>query len=135
MMTSDEFVARAVGLPWRRWRSDWQGADCYGMLLLYWREVLGVDLGGVPQTDIASGFAAAAGWVECEPCDGAVAFMAFEAGAPTHCGVLLPGDRLLHAQEGRIRPEDGSTRVTRLAAMRRLCPDIRFFRRAEVGPC
>lgn len=127
-MTADEFAARAVGLPWVRWRSDWQACDCYGLVLLYWREVLGLELGAVPRTSISDGFHGGAGsaWAECGPEPGASAWMAWRDGAPTHCGVLLLGGQLLHAQEG---PEGaGSVRITRLAAMHRLHPDIRFYK-------
>lgn len=130
-MTADEFARRAVGLPWVRWRSDWQALDCFGLLVLYFREVIGVDLGPVPQTDIAAGFHAARGWAECGPEPGVTAFMAWRDGAPTHCGMLLPGGLLLHAEGS---PEaGGSVRATRLAAMQRLYKDIRFYRYAT--PC
>lgn len=127
-MTPQQFADRAVGVPWRRWRSDWHGMDCYGLIVLYWREVLGVDLGDVPQTDIAAGFAAAQDWHECGPEPGASAWMSFVDGAPTHCGVLLPGGMLLHAEGDVDRP--GSVRVTRLVVIARLFPDLRFYRYA-----
>ena len=117
-----------VGKPWRRWASDFDACNCYGLVLLYHRSVLGIELGPMPLTDIATGFAAARGWVECGPQPGVTAFMTFEDGAPRHCGVLLPRGELIHAQEGHPTPEDGQTRITRLAAMARLCPDLRFYR-------
>lgn len=129
-MPMDEFIRRAVGLPWARWRSDWEAMDCAGLVLLWHREVLGVDLGEVPHTDIATGFTESTGWVECEAQAGATAFMAWRGGAPTHCGVVLFGPVLLHCDGSEARA--GSVRVTRISAMRRLNPDIRFYRRA---PC
>ena len=130
-MTADDFAARCMalpGLPWVRWRSDWQACDCYGLIVLYFREVLGIDLGPVPQTDIASGFALASGWAECGPEPGVSCFMAFRAGAASHCGVLLPGGRLLHSQEGHPDPSTGGVRITRLEVMTRVYPDLRFYR-------
>lgn len=128
LLSPDQFSARAVGLPWIRWRSDWFACDCFGLVLLYYRTVLGIELGQVPQTDIASGFEQARGWIECGPDPGVTAFMTWRDGAPTHCGVLLPRGHLIHAQEGQDRPEDGSTRTTRLSVMVRACPDLRFYR-------
>lgn len=129
-MTAEEFARRAVGMPWRRWASSWEACDCFGLVVLYFGEVFGVELGPVPQTDIATGFAAARGWAECGPQPGATAFMSWRDGAPTHCGVLLPGGQLLHAQEGRPIAEHGSVRITRLETMVRITPDIRFYRHA-----
>lgn len=134
-MTQDEFVRRAVGLPWKRWRSDWQACDCFGLVALYHKEVLGADLGAVPQTDIASGFKAASEWLECGPDPGTTAFMCWRFDAPTHCGMLLDGGLLLHAQEGRPIAETGSTRVTSLLAMQRCVPDLRFYRYTGAASC
>ena len=131
-MTPEEFVQQAVGTQWIRWRSDWQAMDCYGLIVLWHREVLDIDLGAVPQTDIAAGFNDAAGWQECGPEPGVTGFMTWRDGAPTHCGMLaLPG-LLLHSQEGHPIPEHGSVRVTRLDVMQRACADLRFYRRVTL---
>ena len=135
LLTPDEFVRRAVGLPWVRWRSDWRAVDCFGCIVLWHREVLGIDLGGVPQTDIATGFAAASGWVECGASAGATCFMAWRESSPAHCGVLLAGGRVLHAQEGYPIPEHGSVRVSRLDAMQRVYRDLRFYRYEAPAAC
>lgn len=126
-MTHTEFAARAVGIPWVKWRSDFDGVDCFGLIVLYFREVLGIDLGDVPQTDIASGFSRARGWIECDAQAGATCFMAWHDGAPTHCGLMLDSQRVLHAEGSEAHP--GSVRVTRISAMRRVYgDDIRFYR-------
>ena len=128
-LTPEEFTRRAVGIPWIRWRSDWQGADCFGLVVLYFREVLGIDLGQVPQTDIEAGFLAARGWAECGPEPGSTAWMSWRDGAPQHCGVLLPGGMVLHSE--RMPARSGSVRVTRLQALLRLYgSDVRFYRYA-----
>jgi hypothetical protein len=124
-MTAQEFINRAVGLPWIRWRSDWRAMDCFGLIILYHRKVLGLDLGAVPQSDIATGFNSAQGWRECDASAGATCFMAWRNGAPTHCGVLLPGAMVLHSEGSQDHP--GSVRVTRLAAMQRAYGEIRFY--------
>ena len=124
-LTPPEFIARAVGLPWVRWRSDWAACDCFGLIVLYHREVLGVDLGAVPESDIASGFNAAQGWRECGADAGTACFMAWRDGAPTHCGVLLSGAMVLHSEGSPNHP--GSVRVSRLAAVQRIYGEIRFY--------
>lgn len=131
-MTPAEFALRAVGMPWKRWASSWEACDCFGLVCLYFREVLGIDLGAVPQTDIASGFAEVSGWEQCGIEDGALAFMTWRDGAPTHCGVVMPGAVLLHAEGDESRP--GSVRVTRLAVLERTRADLRFYRYRN-APC
>lgn len=128
-MTPREFAARAMaapGIPWRKWHASWEACDCFGLIVLYFREVLGIDLGDVPQTDISTGFTAARGWEECSPEAGATCFMAWRDGSPTHCGVLLDGQRVLHAEGSE--EISGSVRVTRLAALQRVYGELRFYR-------
>lgn len=128
LISRDDFIRRAVGLTWARWRSDWSAADCFGLVILWHREVLGIELGSVPQTDIAKGFSRTTGWLECEAEEGATCFMAWRNGAPTHCGILLPHRRVLHCEGAEDRP--GSARVSPLSAMQRFYGEIRFYRRA-----
>lgn len=130
MLTQQEFITRAIGIPWVRWRSDWEAADCYGLIVLYFSEVLGLGLGAVPQTDIASGFDTARGWQECYPQDGATCWMAWRHGSPTHCGVIVAGGMVLHSEGSDNHP--GSVRLSRLAAVQRVYGDIKFYR---YNPC
>lgn len=132
MLTPDEFSARAVGIPWHRWRSDWGAVDCYGLVILYHREVLGIDLGSVPQSDIDTGYAMLSGeWVECSTDDAdAVVWMAWRDGSPTHCGIMLHGGMCLHS-EGHIDAQGrhvGSVRLTPIRTMRRAYGTIRAYR-------
>ncbi|URI08775.1 NlpC/P60 family protein [Aquincola tertiaricarbonis] len=128
LLSPDEFVRRIVGTPWCRWRADWEAVDCYGLIVLWHREVLSLDLGPVPQCDIAEGFASATGWTECELQAGATCFMAWREGAPTHCGVVLDGARVLHAEGSVDHP--GNVRVSRLSAVERVYGALRFYRYA-----
>jgi cell wall-associated NlpC family hydrolase len=130
LMTPDQFVSRAVGIPWERWRSDWAACDCYGLVILYFREVLGIDLGTVPQSDIATGFFGLKCWVECEPEAGASMWMAWKDGAPTHAGILVSDDMVLHSTD--IAFGIGSVRLNRLSVINRSFSDAKFFRHS---PC
>jgi cell wall-associated NlpC family hydrolase len=133
LLAPSEFVSRAMaapGIPWVRWRSDWAACDCFGLIVLWFREVLGVELGDVPETEIAAGFAQASGWEECGAEEGATAWMAWRDGAPTHCGILLRGAMLLHSEAS---PHGGGgVRLTRLSAAERVYGPLRFYR---YSPC
>ncbi|MCZ2496445.1 hypothetical protein GN316_06730 [Xylophilus sp. Kf1] len=131
LLTPEQFAARVVGMPWRKWHADFDGADCFGCIVLWYRHVVGVDLGEVPQTDIATGFSRAAGWVECPPAAGSTCWMAWRDGAPSHCGVLLTADTVLHSQESDQAPP-GSVRVTRLSILERVYGPLTFYR---YDPC
>lgn len=124
-MTPAEFAARCMALDgprYARWSTGWAELDCFGLVALYWREVHGRELHPTPLASMADGFAAVgSAWVECGPQPGACGFMAWLDGQPRHCGVLLPGGELLHTED------PGGPRITRLPAMQRLYPDIRFY--------
>lgn len=125
-MTPVEFAGRMVGKPWKKWRASWEAADCFGLIVLYFREVLGIELGEVPHTDIAAGFTQARGWQECAPEGGATCWMAWHDGAPTHCGILLDAQRVLHSEGSDDYP--GSVRVSRLSAVQRIYGTVKFYR-------
>ncbi|WPB58649.1 NlpC/P60 family protein [Xylophilus sp. GOD-11R] len=126
MLSPSEFAAKMVGIPWRKWRSDFRACDCFGLIVLWFRHVVGIELGPVPHTDIANGFSQAAGWLESPPEAGATCWMAWRDGAPTHCGILLTADSVLHAEGGEEHP--GSVRVSRLRAVELVYGQIRFYR-------
>lgn len=125
-MTVEQFTSRAVGVPWFRWRSGWDSCDCYGLVILYFREVLGIDLGAVPHTDVAQGLAASTCWQECGPQAGATMWMSWRDGSPHHVGVLITDSSVLHAEGSQ--EAGGSTRVTRLDVLTRAYGESRFYR-------
>jgi len=125
-MTQTEFINRAVGLPWASHRADWDAMNCYGLVILYFRHVMGIELGELPKTDIASGFASIQGWQECDDVSGSVGFMSWRDGAPTHCGIVLDGQKLLHSEGSELHP--GNVRVSRMSAMRAIYGELRFYK-------
>lgn len=124
-MTPAEFAGRAVGVPWRRDAASWDAMNCYGVILLWFRHVLGIELQQFAETELAAGFAKSSGWRECEPAAGATCWMSWLDGAPQHCGVLLAPDQVLHSNGCDQHP--GSVRVTRLRAMQAMYSDLRFY--------
>ena len=129
MLTPQEFTARAVGLPWERWRSDWQACDCWGLLSMACREVLGFEIGAEPSGSVSPADVVGMGWLECAEDSGQIALMGWIDGAPTHCAFVTNGGAtLLHSAANR--QGIGQVQETRISVMRRLYPDIRIYRRA-----
>lgn len=126
MMTPIEFAGLAVGLPWVKWRSDWAGMDCFGLVVLWFREVLGIELGNVPRVGIVQGLAEAADWAETDTRDGRVIWMAWAGGEPKHCGVFLDERRALHCDGSEEKP--GSVRITTVSALYRMYGHIKLYR-------
>ena len=125
-MTPCQFTDRALATPWVRWGDSWDGCDCFGLVVMWHRHVIGIELGHVPHTDIESGFLSARNWERCEIESGATCFMAFLNGAASHCGVVLDSLQLIHAQGSSDR--GGRVKVSPMAAIQRLYGDIKFYR-------
>ncbi len=47
MMTANEFIIKALQIPYKKWGSDWNGVDCYGLVRLFYREVYGIELSDI----------------------------------------------------------------------------------------
>lgn len=125
-MTPAEFVDKAVGIRWKKDAAGWDGCNCYGLIMLWYRHVHGLVLATPLETEIVAGFHAAQGWHECAPELGATCWMAWRDGAPNHCGVMLSPTEVLHAEGSQVHP--GSVRVSSLRAVRFCYGEIRFYR-------
>lgn len=130
-MTPDEFITRAMGMPWADKQSGWDGSDCYGLLMLWMREVEGVAMTLEPRLSVEFGVGSSpVGWVEIEtPEPYSTAWMTWRDGVPTHCGVVLPNEMLLHSEHhDRDGVECGGVRVTRLSVIKRACGKIKYYK-------
>ncbi len=122
-MTLEEFITRAIRVPFMDRGRDWDAWDCWGMLCVFHSEVLGVDLPSYTEDYRDAGhsaesrqrlstlFAANMGaWrpvSEPEPGDGVLLNI---GGRPIHVGLALGGGLMLHT-ERRI-----NTVIERLAS-------------------
>jgi len=104
--------------------------DCYGLVVLYYREVLGIDLPDVPHEELAYGFSMIGGaWERTESAVDGVGFMSYRGDTPTHCGLYVGDGWLLHSHGNN--EVGGSVRMTKLDAMKRIYGRIEFYRMKE----
>ena len=128
-MTRSQFLDRIICKPWVRWAESWDACDCYGLVIMYYRHVLGIELGHVPSTSLAVGIATTdlfTGWRELSaPEDHACGFMSYRGEEPTHCGIYLGGGEVLHSSGSDDLP--GSVRITRVKSMEMAYGKIRYY--------
>ena len=43
-MSKDDFLSRVTGIPWRNRACSFKAADCWGLVVLYYRHVLGIEI-------------------------------------------------------------------------------------------
>ena len=98
---------RYIGIPWRAGGRGMAGADCWGLVWLFYRNELAIE---IPDYRDAYDLSCDAGelgnlitekltgWVEVgKPEPGSVALLN-RTGQPCHVGIVAPGRRLLHVE-------------------------------------
>lgn len=100
---------RFVGIPFLDKGRSFEGADCYGIVKLWYKEILNI---AIPETVITADkprliFAnylkeISQNWELCEPCKNAVVAMSVHALHPkmiTHFGVMIDENRFIDTRE------------------------------------
>lgn len=104
-MSRDEFLLKAIGTPYVRPGYTFEGCDCFGLVYLYYKHVLGHDLFLTDiyksDADITVAFSQqfqSGNWEKVdEPRGGDVAFMLYVGGSPFHCGIMIDDNNVLHS--------------------------------------
>jgi len=127
LTTTDDFITLMLGKPWKRFACGLDSCDCYGLTVMYYRLVFGIDLGEVPTTDIATGFASKqSSWIrETIPSHGKLVMMYDDSRSEQHCGVVLPDLRVIHCQGSEDQP--GNVRISRIQSLQKIYNEVRFY--------
>lgn len=123
-MTEAEFVARVIGKPWKKNSCGFDAMDCWGLVVLYYRHVAGID---VPEAsgDFYAGYVKEVGnWEKTESAKGVV-FTSFHGLTPTHCGVILENGMALHARGSEEK--FGNVQINSIDAIRKLYGKVEFY--------
>jgi cell wall-associated NlpC family hydrolase len=108
---SDDWPAAYVGLPWRDGGRDRDGLDCWGLCILVYRELLGIELPDLGyayesarnRAEVADLIAAESGPLvpAPEPESFDFLFLTRHGGRPAHhVGLAAPQGRVLHCADG-----------------------------------
>ena len=108
-MTADQFIKRAIRVPFLDKGRGWAGWDCWGLVVCYYGDVLGIALPAYDDYDTVQNHKAlvrlftsnAQKWIKVPGAlDGRVALI-FRSGLPLHAGLVIAnGRRILHCEEG-----------------------------------
>lgn len=129
-MEKSEFIERMIGVPWVNRACSLTECDCWGLIVLYYRHVMNIEIPVIDDYVNNSGF------VECfsigikrwerinSPSDGAMV-AAYYGSKPIHVGIFLDGN-VLHS-----RGESDAVRMDRLITFERVYTKLEFYRYAE----
>jgi len=107
IFTLNEFSVRAVGVPFVPHGRGYDGWDCYGLIVAAYRDVAGVTVPDFAY-DSVSNYRLLARlfldrkaprWQPAAPRP-MVAACIYRRGLPIHAGLVLPGRRVLHVEQG-----------------------------------
>lgn len=103
-MSEEEFIAAMVGKPYVNRRCSLDAVDCWGLVVLYYRLVAGINIHHSDNYDSGKDF------VTCfaeevvfwenhdDPVIGGI-FVSYRGSHPAHVGIVLGRDKILHARE------------------------------------
>ncbi len=98
------FVKNIIGKPWVNRASSFDSADCWGVVALYYKHVLGVDIptvqGFIENEQFERCYSESLHlWQEVSaPVVAGLVFTCYKGEIPTHVGVCIGGGKVLHSR-------------------------------------
>lgn len=128
-MHRDEFISRIEGVPWSNRACSFDAADCWGLVVMYYRHVLGIEVHQTADYEAGRDFitcydADVVFWQRSETfCDEGI-FVAWVGSQPVHVGLIL-GGLALHS-----RGENGHVRFDAIRTIQKLFTRVEFYQYA-----
>ena len=125
-MNETDFINKSLDVPWVNRGMSFDGMDCYGLVILYYRLVLGIELpmpsGYIEKEPINECWDAETGsgrWAaESRPIKNGIVLTAYRGDTPIHVGVVVSGGRLLHCRGNENEP--GKVEIHRISAIEKI---------------
>lgn len=125
-MLKQQFIDVMTGKPWRDRACSFEAADCWGLVVLFYRHVLGIEIHQTPDYEAGSDFRTCfEGDVEFwsiagRPVDCGI-FIAYYGGEPKHVGLILDG------QAFHSRGDSGRVRTDKLRTVEKVFTKVEFY--------
>lgn len=128
-MSKDDFLSRVTGIPWQNRACSFDAADCWGLVVLYYRHVLGIEIHQTPDYESGSDFLTCYDsdvvfWCHTESFSDDGIFVAWIGSNPVHVGLIVDG-RALHS-----RGENGHVRSDAIRTIQKLFTKVEFYQYA-----
>lgn len=129
-MDKDEFINGMIGIPWVDRACTMKACDCWGLVVLYYRHVLGIELHQLPGYESGSDFLTCYSdevvfWQRSDvPKEGGI-FIAYVGDRQEHVGVIANG-AALHS-----RGDGGGVRHDRIRVIEKLFTRVEYLTHAD----
>ena len=123
-MTQHDFITKILGVKWVNRASAFDAVDCFGVVMLYYKHVLNIDLPTV------AGFIEKNSFVDCfdgekknwqeikAPTENGILFTCYRGDVPMHVGLCIGGGYALHCRGSE--KQHGKVEIHSLRAIKRL---------------
>jgi len=130
-MTKDEFIRKVNGLPWADRACSFEAVDCWGLVVLYYRHVMSVEVHQTPDYEAGKDFITCyegdrVFWQPGSRSDGDIGVF-YRGRVPDHVGIVIDGNQLLHS-----KGEGGSVRIDPLPVLERAFTRTEFLQYGDV---
>lgn len=125
-MSKDDFLSRVTGIPWQNRACSFYAADCWGLVVLYYRHVLGIEIHQTPDYESGRDFLTCYDsdvvfWHRTDSFMDDGIFVAWVGSNPVHVGLIVDG-RALHS-----RGENGHVRSDAIRTIQKLFTKVEFY--------
>lgn len=121
-MTQNEFIKIMLHKPWVNRASSFESCDCFGLVMLYYKHVMGIDLpvvdGYNEVTPVGKCWSVGIKqWEEVEkPVAQGLMFTCYEGDTANHVGIVISPTKVLHCR-GTVG-DPGKVEIHSIRAMR-----------------
>lgn len=134
-MTKTEFIDRWIGTPWEDRSIGPETIDCWGLVYVYYRDVLGIELSKPSDhVDIVQGFIGeveGGDWIETDFAEDGIMFTAFHGNVARHSGIVISPTMVIHSYGGE--GVHGSVSINNISVIERKFGKVRFFKKVTHG--
>lgn len=125
-MLKDEFISRVEGIPWSNRACSFGAADCWGLVVLYYRHVLGIEIHQTVDYESGCDFmtcydADVVFWQPVATFSESGIFVAWVGSQPVHVGLIVDG-LALHS-----RGKNGHVRFDAIRTIQKLFTRVEFY--------
>lgn len=125
-MSKDDFLLRVTGIQWCNRACSFDAADCWGLVVLYYRHVLGIEIHQTPDYESGRDFLTCYDsdvvfWRRTDSFMDDGIFVAWVGSNPVHVGLIVDG-RALHS-----RGENGHVRSDAIRTIQKLFTKVEFY--------
>ena len=92
--STSNFISRMIGVPWANRACSFEKVDCWGLVVLYYRHVLGIELHQTPDYEAGADFFTCyqgdvVFWRKVDKPEEGGIFVGYRGAQPAHVGLVL----------------------------------------------